>query len=577
MQSEELISIDKLEDQIIDHPDASTKKDLNESLDETFQKKLNARAQQIKSTNNNSYNNTSTRQQSKGQHRNSNQDSSSSSSSTSSGGINYQFLITKSHLNYTYTDYNSLEQEICEWFSINDFKSLGGLNNLILNYTNDLNNNNNKASITELIQNLHANHKIDDLSTNTLQTILYYSFGEYGDKKSKSDQLDSIKRNNLQLINDKLYQPLINIIQNFFNDRISHDKATTNHPESSTLSIRQQEPIYFIILTLISEFKKYLKETDFLTSLLTFIEHWKWHPNNCYRIRYLILMVNKLIFLELGDSNHMKQCDEFLVKLHHVKNKPTKESSESNLTCSPLDYFVFRQDLIDKYPLYDETELKPYDFRNLKKSLDNDDDTTSDTSSIHSHSIHLATPVPSPTLAASDYMSGGEKIRKSYQVNQAMPMIYPITNNYNGDGVIPLAMREADEILRKSIYESYSIKRLWNERDYFMKQERGYADGYDKTTKNDDDDDDDNDEFDYNFNELRQKYPEKTSVIDTLERIETLYSQNLCRLNTIVEVFIETIKVNRLDYNLNFAELELNSKTKSGHRDETIQKKLKWY
>ena len=195
MQLEELILIDKLEDQIIDHPDASTKKDLNESLDETFQKKLNARAQQIKSTNNNSYNNTSTKQQSKSQHRNSNQDS--SSSSTSSGGINYQFLITKSHLNYTYTDYNSLEQEICEWFSINDFKSLGGLNNLILIYTNDLNNNN-KASITELIQNLHANHKIDDLSTNTLQTILYYSFGEYGDKQSKSDQLDSIKRNNLQ-------------------------------------------------------------------------------------------------------------------------------------------------------------------------------------------------------------------------------------------------------------------------------------------------------------------------------------------------------------------------------------------
>ena len=64
MQLEELILIDKLEDQIIDHPDASTKKDLNESLDETFQKKLNARAQQIKSTNNNSYNNNSTRHQS---------------------------------------------------------------------------------------------------------------------------------------------------------------------------------------------------------------------------------------------------------------------------------------------------------------------------------------------------------------------------------------------------------------------------------------------------------------------------------------------------------------------------------
>ena len=135
-----------------------------------------------------------------------------------------------------------------------------------------------------------------------------------------------------------------------------------------------------------------------------------------------------------------------------------------------------------------------------------------------------------------------------------MPMIYPITNNYNGDGVIPLAMREADEILRKSIYESYSIKRLWNERDYFMKQERDMPMGMIKLPNDDDDDDDDNDEFDYNFNELRQNIL-KTLVIDTLERIETLYSQNLCRLNTIVEVFIETIKVNRLDYNLNFAEL----------------------
>ena len=62
-------------------------------------------------------------------------------------------------------------------------------------------------------------------------------------------------------------------------------------------------------------------------------------------------------------------------------------------------------------------------------------------------------------------------------------MIYPITNNYNGDGVIPLAMREADEILRKSIYESYSIKRLWNERDYFMKQERDMPMGMIKLPK----------------------------------------------------------------------------------------------
>ena len=72
MQLEELILIDQLEDQIIDHPDASTKEELNESLDETFQKKLNARASQIRSTNNEPRNQT----------KETNQDSSS---------VNYQF------------------------------------------------------------------------------------------------------------------------------------------------------------------------------------------------------------------------------------------------------------------------------------------------------------------------------------------------------------------------------------------------------------------------------------------------------------------------------------------------------
>ena len=33
----------------------------------------------------------------------------------------------------------------------------------------------------------------------------------------------------------------------------------------------------------------------------------------------------------------------------------------------PIGLLCFREDLLDKYPLYDENELKPYDFSAIKK------------------------------------------------------------------------------------------------------------------------------------------------------------------------------------------------------------------
>ncbi|EGW30064.1 factor arrest protein 11 [Spathaspora passalidarum NRRL Y-27907] len=632
MMQDELISIDQLEDQIIDHPDASTEKELHESLDETFQKKLNARAERLP---NDGANSLHAHHHHHHHHESNSSSSGSKNDDNSTGGrndadiagpqIGLSFLITKSHLQYEYQEIGSLETEINEWFTLNDLKILGGLSNMYQLYERSHEGN----DITLFLKrNIEVIDEANLLDTNaavsiSLKILLYFAFGEYATKKTRQQQLDQIKKNSFVLLQLQVYKPLIRLIKDLVDKRIEFDKDidTDEEEEQSTLS-QKVEADYFKVLTLLFfltqvnlqdrdnehsiEFRKYLGEVDFLTTIFRFIEHWKWYPNNSYRIRYLITLVNNLILFELGGATNLKACDNFLVDLHQIKNKKGRDLGETVLTCSPLDYFAFREDLLDKFPLYENTELKAFDFTEFTRTLEREDD-IDDTSSIHSHestiegkykyfmavnsfsnslsnlmetpkttkshtvlsqlptqTVHIATPVPSPTFNASDYMSGGEKVRRSYQVNQAMPFIYPNLpaastqqevddESPSSTVTVPLAMKEADEILKNSIYESYSIKRLWNEREKFMIQERGYVNEYQEEQPKD--------EFDYDYDDLKQRFPEKMDVIELLQRVDKMYAANVSRLYTVVEVLMETIKVNRMDYNLNFAELELNPET----------------
>ncbi|KAK6454260.1 factor arrest protein 11 [Scheffersomyces xylosifermentans] len=609
IMQDELISIDKLEDQIIDHPDASTKKEFQDSLDETFQKKLNARAEQIKTTQ--TFDKKSRRDGSGPSGQGSYQDN--------SGSANFQFLVTKSHLTYEYVDYGPLEQELSEWFTFNDLATFGGVSYLKQLYERTLqeNEDNYRSSTisSDFIKDCTTVLRTYTLAEEdssfgvALKLLLYYSFGEYAVRRDSKDQVEHIKRNNETLVSMEVYVPLISLIANFVEEQIASDR------ERSETGLKAEiETDYFICLTLlyfmvnsmlkskqtasIARFKVELKEKDLLTTLVKFIEHWKWRPTTSYRIRYLILLTWKLILFEMGDTDQLERCDDFLVEYHDIKNKKGKDLPVTKLTCSPLDYFAFREDLLDKYPLYEDPNLKVFDFSKFHKHLDADESSSISSSSdsiddrykyfmainsfsnslsnlvespktnkshtvfsqLPSQTVHIATPVPSPTLTASDYMSGGEKIRRSYQVNQAMPFIYPNAStsaaSTTSDGVeVPYAIKEADKILKDSVYESYSIKRLWDERQRFMKQERGYVNEYEGT-----EDHISSNEFEYD-DDLLSKYPDKSSELSSICRVEQFYSKNIVRLHSFIQVLVETIKSNRLDYNLNFAEWELNPET----------------
>ena len=556
-----LIQIDQLEDQIIDHPDERTRKELHDtSLDETFQKKLSARAKEFESSSN-----ASPGDEFGEDYENSSHDVS----------MNYQFLITKLHLDYQYKEYGDLSQEISEWFTFHDLKFIGSLDGLLNSFEQN-------SDVEELATKLLGSSIDDNLSY--LKSLLYFSFGEYATKSTVDEQVKQITVNNLRLLELETYKPLVNMLLSFFERRMEIDTSdTSGSAVSKSVEVtyfRMLTLLYFLVLTALfnpqqlKAFKKFLLESSLLESIVRFIEHWKWHHNNSYRVRYLVLLLNKLLLLELGNKDQMVSCDAFLKKLHHIKTFDESKDGKPVLTCSPLDYFAFRQDLLDKYPLYElggvkdlkettapdpsiEEKYKKFMAVNaysnsLSNSIEIPKTNKSHTvlSQLPAQPVHIATPLPSPKLMSSDFMSGGEKIRKSYQVNQSMPFIYP-NESLNDSGTnVPYAMVEADKILKHSIYESYSIKRLWSEREKFMKQERGYADAYD-----------DKDEFDYSFDDLRKEYPEKLSEIDSLERVERFYSKTFFRLHSIIDVFVEIIKNNRVDKNLSLYEYELNPET----------------
>lgn len=621
--NEDLLLIDKLEYEIIDHPDAATKRDLVEgSLDQTFQKKLNQRAEQIRSNQN-----SNNRQDEYGM-------GGLNGSKENFGSVNYQFLISKYHLQFEYEDMGLLDQEINEWFTYYDQTLVGPLDSLPDIYYSLKGDDSDISLILGCIDDLKRHKRLMDgdiILTNAVKVLIYYAFGTYDKKTLRYDQLESIIRNNKRLAMQKHYcEQLYRLVTNFIDERISADRTnlsfegSSNDPDAANF-IRILTLIYFqvnVALFLQDDHPIRINVLDgivkanLLSKLIEFLEHGKWAPNPKYRIRNVILLVWKLILLEMGDTRHLKRCDEFLTKYHGIKNKRGTDGPVNKLTCTPMEYFAFREDTLDKYPLFDDPNLKNGQLAQQKEHLRSEhsneeecdeqkDESQSNTSdeletrfeecmalSSHSDSIlnllemprtnkshsvlsqlpaqtvHIATPAPSPTLAPSDYMTGGEKIRRSFQVNQALPFLYPndsstVQDTLEGSNMtVPYAIQEADNILKNSIYESYSAKRLWAEKMRFMRQERGYSSEY----RNHDEDDDINEN-------LCSQYPDDQNVIKSLIRVEHFYKANLKRLNSLVQVLMETIKVNRMDYNLNYAELELNSSTSFFKNSSILQGK----
>lgn len=246
------------------------------------------------------------------------------------------------------------------------------------------------------------------------------------------------------------------------------------------------------------------------------------------------------------------------------------------ITASPLDYHFFRQEITSKYPAYippqeviplepDNTSFLPplpnQTARNNGASgiLPPQPGTQTGGASILHQPVHIATPAPSPPPSPG---VGGKGVKKqNYQTNQNFPFMYPpldaTSNNAGGKGNaalqamlvgrrwegsdVPASILEAGELFSQRVRMTRALRQLWEEREKFMKFERGW----------DAEDDDPLDDLDLSSLTLEEKEelglikPSKQSEMEAEEvavdygpRPETLSDRTKQRLDAVENFYV---------------------------------------
>lgn len=222
-----------------------------------------------------------------------------------------------------------------------------------------------------------------------------------------------------------------------------------------------------------------------------------------------------------------------------VSETGNENMDQETITASPLDYHLFRQEITSKYPAYvppqpklplgnDNTSLLPplsnQTGRNSGSNgiLPAPPNSQNGGSSILHQPVHIATPAPSPPPSPGIGGKGGKK--QNYQTNQNFPFMYPpldaSSNSAGGKGFsgvdeasfsrrwegsdIPASILEAGELFSTRVRMTRATRQLWEERERFIKYERGW-DEDEAFHDSDDDDDDDMPELELSELTLEEK------------------------------------------------------------------------
>jgi hypothetical protein len=215
------------------------------------------------------------------------------------------------------------------------------------------------------------------------------------------------------------------------------------------------------------------------------------------------LLFWKSILVVFGGTEEIEETKQAL------RETSAEQKDKGIITASPLDYHAFRQEISSKYPAYvppqlplaleaDDTSFLPplpnHPTRNNGSNgiLPAPPNAQSGGASILHQPVHIATPAPSPPPSPAVGGKGGKK--QNYQTNQNFPFMYPpldaSSNNVGGKGGaslqdvlvgrrwegsdIPASILEAGELFSKRVRMTRATRQLWEERERFLKFERGY-------------------------------------------------------------------------------------------------------
>lgn len=249
------------------------------------------------------------------------------------------------------------------------------------------------------------------------------------------------------------------------------------------------------------------------------------------------MLLWKSILLILGGTSEIDA-----VKTSASEPKPINGQVGKIITASPLDYHIFRQEITSKYPAYTPPKpLLPLEPENnsILPPLPNKTrngangisipavNVNSSGASILHQPVHIATPAPSPPPSPAVGGKAGKK--QNYQTNQNFPFMYPpldsTSNSAGGKGYagmqgqlvsrkwegseIPKSILEAGELFARRMRMTRAMRQLWDEREKFLKFERGWND--------DDDDNNDDDNADVDELDLEKILEQKLKIKEELE------------------------------------------------------------
>ncbi|KAB8291746.1 hypothetical protein EYC80_006541 [Monilinia laxa] len=319
-------------------------------------------------------------------------------------------------------------------------------------------------------------------------------------------------------------------------------------------------------------------EPNIVNYFLTITGKLRWDEANELPQTRIFLLFWKSILLVFGGT---KEID----KVKRATDELANSGGEKIITASPLDYHIFRQEITSKYPAYIPPEpliplepdnnsiLPPLPNRPSRASttgiLNPPTNVNSSGASILHQPVHIATPAPSPPPSPPVGGKAGKK--QNYQTNQNFPFMYPpldsTSNSAGGKGAaglqdllvgrkwegsdIPKSILEAGELFAGRMRMTRAMRQLWDERERFLRFERGW----------DDRDDEDIEELDLDHiladglksqktksPKVEVDYGPRLDISDEVKRkldlVESFYQYAIPHLQSLVIVLIKALLAN---------------------------------
>lgn len=251
-------------------------------------------------------------------------------------------------------------------------------------------------------------------------------------------------------------------------------------------------------------------EPRLLITIVEIIARLRWDESANIPLTRIILLLWKSLLLVFGGSDQLKKAKAALEPSGPTGEDPANRRTPF-LTASPLDYHLFRQEITSKYPAYNPPPpIVPLELENksILPPLPHHPSRTNSSSGLFSgvgpsiaggngsilqQSVHIATPAPSPP--PSPVGAGGKTGKKqNYQTNQNFPLMYPpledTSNQIGGKGTtqrqdalvgkrwegsdVPASIIEAGKLFSTHVKMTRAMQQLWDERESFMKYDRGW-------------------------------------------------------------------------------------------------------